>query len=81
LGHMRYYYENFADHKFEFAFSVPLARDCAFDVGTSYQFGRHDDQKTLVLKFIKEFKSGGIVHVGLEAQQHPSLFAGVSLPL
>ena len=81
LGHMRYYYENFADHKFEFAFSLPVARGCSFDVGTSYQFGMHDDQKKLVLKFLKEFKSGGIVHVGLEAQEHPSLFAGVSLPL
>lgn len=81
LGHMRYYYDSFTDHRFEFAFSLPVAHGCSFDVGTSYQFGMHDEQKKLVLKFLKEFKSGGIVHVGLEAQEHPSLFAGISLPL
>ena len=31
-------------------------------------------------KIVKEFKSGGIMHVGLEAREHPSFFAGMALP-
>jgi hypothetical protein len=80
LGHVRYYYDRLADHRFEFAMSLPLANRCSLDFGTSYQFGRHDDQGRLTIKFSKEFKSGGIVHVGLEARDHPAFFAGITLP-
>ena len=80
LAHVRYHYRNFADHRFEIALSVPLAQGMAFDVGTSYQFGRHPEEGGLVVKLFKEFKSGGIMHVGMEAREHPSFFAGIAIP-
>lgn len=80
LGHLRYHYDKFADHRFEFAVSVPLAHGMSIDLGTSYQFGRHGDEQAFVIKLFKEFKSGGILHVGLEAQQNPAVFAGMVLP-
>jgi hypothetical protein len=77
LGHVRYHYRNLADHLFEFALSVPLAHRLALDLGTSYQFGRHDEEKRLVLKFFKGFQNGSLVHIGFELQRQPALFAGV----
>lgn len=81
LAHVRYYYRDFADHQFEFALSVPLARGFSLDVGTAYQFGRREDSTRMVLKLSKQFEGGGIVHVGLEAQAHPTFLVGISLPL
>ena len=81
LGHVRYHYEHFANHCFELAMSVPLARGFAVDLGTSYQFGRHDEEKRLVVKLSKELTGGGIVHVGLELQDRPGLVAGITVPL
>ena len=80
LGHMRYRFVSFAEHRFEVALSVPLGRGLGFDLGTSYQFGRHGHQQGLVVKLLKEFKSGGILHVSMEAREHPALFAGIALP-
>ena len=80
LGHVRYYYRNLADHRFELALSLPLAGGFAIDFGTSYQFGVHDTEKKLVLKLFKQLKHGGIVHAGMEAQRNPVLFAGISIP-
>lgn len=80
LAHVRYYYRHFADHRFEIALSVPLAHGLAFDVGTSYQFGRHGEEQGLAVKLFKEFKSGGIVHIGLEAGERPVFLAGIALP-
>ena len=80
LGHLRYHYLSFAEHRFELALSVPLGRGLGFDLGTSYQFGRHGHQEGLVVKLLKEFKSGGILHVGMEAREHPAVFAGIALP-
>jgi len=80
LAHVRYHYRHFAEHLFEIALSVPLAHGFAIDLGTSYQFGRRDAEERLVVKLFKELKGGGIVHLGLEAQQHPALFAGIALP-
>jgi len=80
LANVRYHYRNFADHRFEIAVSVALAQGMAFDVGTSYQFGRHDEEAALVVKLFKEFKSGGIMHVGVEVRQHPALLAGIAFP-
>jgi hypothetical protein len=80
LANVRYYYRNFADHRFEIALSVPLAQGLAFDVGTSYQFGRHAAEGGVVVKLFKEFKSGGILHVGAEVREHPAFFAGMAFP-
>jgi len=80
LANVRYYYRHFADHCFEIAMSVPLAHRLSIDLGASCQFGRHDQEEKLVVKLLKEFKSGGILHVGLEAQRHPAFFAGIALP-
>ena len=80
LGNLRYHFVSFAEHRFELAFSVPLGRGLGFDLGTSYQFGRHGHQEGLVVKLLKEFKSGGILHVGMEAREHPAVFAGFALP-
>ncbi len=79
LSHIRYHYENFADHNFEFALSVPLASHCSFDLGTSYQFGRHEEQKKLALKFSRALGLGGILNVGFELQKHPVLLAGLTV--
>jgi hypothetical protein len=81
LAHVRYHYRNFADHRFEIALSVPLAHGFEVDLGTSYQFGRHGNEERLVVKLEKEFKSGGILHIGCEAGEHPAFFAGIAFPL
>lgn len=81
MAHLRYHFRHFTDHQFEMALSVPLSRGVAFDVGTSYEFGRHAEAKKLVLKLSKQFSNGGIVHVGMEAQQHPTFLVGVSMTL
>ena len=80
LAHVRYHYRNFADHRFEIALSLPLPHGLAFDIGTSYQFGRKRDEGRVVIKIEKEFKSGGIVHVGFEAREGAAVFAGLAFP-
>ena len=81
LGHVRYHYRNLSDHRFEVALSVPLTRGLAIDVGTSYEPGRdREAARPVVIKFFKEFKRGGIMHVGLEARERPTFFAGIALP-
>jgi hypothetical protein len=81
LGHVRYHYEGFTDHRFELAMSVPIARGISMGVGTTYQLGQEPQkQELLVVKLDKEFHSGGLMHLGFEVQEHPSLFAGVSVP-
>ena len=80
LAHVRYHYRQFADHLFEIALSVPLAYGLGIDVGSSYQCGRHGEMEGLVVKLLKEFKSGGILHIGLEAREHPAFFAGIAMP-
>jgi len=80
LGHVRYHYHSFAEHRFEIALSVPLGRGLGFDLGTSYQFGRHGHQEALVFKLLKELKSGGVLHIGVDAREHPAMFAGLALP-
>ena len=80
LGHVRYYYCHFADHRFEISLSVPLAHGFAIDLGTSYQFGRNGEEERLVVKVSKELKAGGIVHVGLEARERSAFFAGIAFP-
>jgi hypothetical protein len=80
LSNLRYHYENFADHNFEFAMSIPLANRCALNLGTSYQFGRHEEQKRLTIRFSKVLFLGGILNVGFEVQQHPRLLVGLATP-
>ena len=80
LGHVRYHYVSLAEHRFEVALSVPLGRGLGIDLGTSYQFGRHGHEEGLVVKLLKEFKSGGILQVSLEAREHPAMFAGIAFP-
>jgi len=80
LGNARYYFRNFGDHCFELALSAPIARGFSIDLGTSCQFGRHRLEKKAVLKLLKTFKSGGVLNVALEAQQHPTLYAGITVP-
>jgi hypothetical protein len=80
LGHLRYHYRSFADHCFEVALSVPLPHGFAFDLGTSYTMGRPLDEEPVAIKLFKEFKSGSILHVGLEARSRPGLFAGITVP-
>jgi hypothetical protein len=80
LAHLRYHYRAFAEHLFEVALSVPIANGFAIDLGTSYRFGRNGEEGGLVVKLFKEFKSGGIVHVGLEARERSAFFAGIAFP-
>lgn len=81
LGNLRYYLQNFSDHRFELSFSVPMPGGMAFDVGTFYQFGPHAEQHRVVAKIFKPLKYGGIAHLGVEVQKDPLLFAGITMPL
>lgn len=81
LAHVRYHYSHFTDHRFEIALSMPLSPGLSFDVGTAYQFDRHTEDKKIVLKLSKYFRNGSIVHVGMEAQDHPRFVAGISMSL
>ncbi|HWD92088.1 MAG TPA: hypothetical protein VG938_07035 [Verrucomicrobiae bacterium] len=76
-ANLRYYYNHFADHRVELALAVPLAYGMALDFGSAYEFGGRDNRKA-VFKLLKEFKGGGIAHVGFEAREHPALIAGIS---
>jgi hypothetical protein len=67
LAHARYYYDHF----------VPIASGLALDFGSAYQFGQHDARR-LVVKLLKEFKNGGVAHLGFEVRDHPTLIAGIS---
>jgi hypothetical protein len=81
MAHLRYHYRHFSDHQFEVAMSVPLSRKISLDVGTAYQFGQQAESKKLVLKISKQLRGGGIVHVGMEAQERPTFLVGMSVPL
>lgn len=81
MAHLRYHYRRFSEHQFEFALSVPLTRGVSLDIGSNYQFGRHAEEKSLVLKFSKQLRGGGIVHVGMEVREHPTFLVGMSVPL
>ena len=78
LAHMRYYYDQFARHRVEFALSVPLEYDMSFDMGTSYQFTSHDRER-LAVKLVRELKGGGVAFAGFEVRQHSALIAGITL--
>ncbi len=81
MTHLRYHYRQFSEHQFEMAVSVPLSRGVALDVGAARILGREADSAKLVLKLSKQFKSGGIVHVGMEAKDRPAFLVGMSVPL
>jgi hypothetical protein len=81
LAHLRYHYDNFADHHFECALSAPLAHGVSLDMGTEYQFGLHDQQKKVVVKLIKQIGTVGAVDLGVELEDHPTLFAGITFPM
>ena len=78
LANMRYYLRNFADHRFELSLSIPVPGGMMCDLGTYYQFGRHEIERRLVVKFFKPLKHG-IAHLGVEVQRSPVMFAGVAL--
>ncbi len=81
LTHVRYHFRNFADHHFEMAVSLPLTHGFAMDVGTAYHMTRRDDFKHIVLKLSKQFADGGIVHIGMEAEEKPRFVVGITMPL
>lgn len=81
LGNVRYYFQNFSDHRFELSLSLAMPGGIAFDLGTFYQFGRHVDARRLVVKVFKPIKHGGVAHLGVEVQRSPVIFAGISMPL
>jgi hypothetical protein len=83
LGDARYYYRNFGDHCFELALSTPIVHGLSIELGTSYQFGTHQAEKKVVLKLLKTFKFGGVLHMALETRQkqgQPVLIAGITVP-
>jgi hypothetical protein len=77
LANVRYYYDRFSDHRFELSLSLPLAYGLAIDLGSAYEFRNHDDAR-FVIKLLKEFKGGGIAHLGFEVRDYPELIAGIS---
>ena len=81
MTHLRYHYRRFSEHQFEMSMSVPLSRGVSFDVGAARIVGREADSAKLVFKLSKLLKSGGIVHVGMEAKDRPSFLVGMSVPL
>lgn len=78
LANVRYYLRNFSDHRFELSLSVPVPGGMTCDLGTYYQFGRHEIERRLVVKLFKPLKHG-IAHLGVEVQRTPVMFAGVTL--
>jgi len=78
LSHVRYYYDHFSDHRFEIALSAPLADGFAMDVGTSYEIGRHGQERRLAVKVVKDLKSGGVVHLGFDVREKPVVIAGIT---
>jgi hypothetical protein len=81
LAHVRYHYRQFAEHQFEFAFSVPLADGFAVDLGTAYHPAAETDQHRMVFRLTREFAAGGLLHVGFEMRDEPRFLAGVTVPL
>lgn len=81
LAHVRYHYRNFADHQFEVAISLPLMAGVSIDVGTAYHLRRHEDLQRIVFKLARQFDNGGVVHIGVEAQERPTFLVGVAMPL
>ena len=80
LGHVRHYFRNWQEQRLEVATSLPLPRGFAVDAGTSYDFSEAEHEHKFVIKIFKEFKSGGIIHVGFESKQRPVLLAGLAFP-
>lgn len=78
LANIRYYLRNFTDHRFELSLSIPVPGGMMCDLGTYYQFGRHEIERRLVVKLFKPLKHG-IAHLGVEVQRSPVMFAGVAL--
>lgn len=81
VTNLRYHYLGFADHRFEFALSMPLVNGFSVELGASYQFGQHQDKTRAAFKVFKEFHHGGIVFFGMEARRSPVLSAGITIPL
>lgn len=81
LTHVRYHYEDFADHRFELAFSFPLSSGISLDLGTAYHLARHYEAQNVVLKLAKQFTNGGIAHLGIEVQEHPRFVVGFAMQL
>ncbi len=81
MAHMRYHYRHFSEHHFELSLSVPVSRGVSFDVGAAKLLGRQSEATKLVLKLSKQLAGGGIVHVGMEAKDHPTFLVGMSVPL
>jgi hypothetical protein len=79
MSHVRYYYDKLADHRFEIAVSVPLTYGFTLSAGTSYQFGQHSNEGRTGVKLFKELSTGGIVHLGFELRERPTLLAGITL--
>lgn len=78
LAHVRYYYDRFARHRVELAFSVPLEYAMSLNVGSSYEFVSHNQQHAAI-KLVKELKGGGVAFAGFEVRQRPALIAGITL--
>lgn len=76
LGHMRYYYQNFIEHNFEMALSIPITRGITMGFGCAYKFDNHTNDKSASLTISKVFRNGGILNLGAEVTSHPALFAG-----
>lgn len=81
MAHLRYHYSNFAAHQFEVALSMPLSPGLALELGTAYQISEHSDMSVVVLKLAKQIGRHGVVHAGIEVQEHPRFLAGISMPL
>jgi len=81
MGNLRYYLQNFSDHRFEISFSIPMPGGIAFDVGTYYQFGPHEEQQRAVARLFKPLAHGAMLHLGVEVQRNPLVFAGFTMPL
>jgi hypothetical protein len=77
LARARYYYDRFADHRVELTFSVPVAYGMALDFGSAYEFGTHTERR-LVVKVLKQFKGGGVAHLGFEVRDRPTVIAGIT---
>jgi hypothetical protein len=79
LGHVRYYFRHWAEQRLDLAMSLPLVGGFAIDAGTSFTFG-NESTHNAVVKLFKNLGSAGVMHVGVEIKDHPTLLAGVAFP-
>lgn len=78
MGHVRYYFRHWAEQRLELALSVPLVHGFILNAGTAFHLTERDLPTTAVVKLFKNFGQSGVMHLGFEVKQHPTVLAGLA---